>query len=377
MSEEAARAVLQNIYTFIRIADKAASAAVASWDAQSLHNALQWAAYCQQLATKVNGRSLEPVLEDRLQEMSQLLDRPGAQHITLKFLNKAVDALVERLVFNPHLSDSLLQDLRQTVETKYAAHVSTLQQNLASAKCDLHFRTAVASQIKELGSLLKSNSIGNQAYLPQRDPTVQNCVRLLLEQLTLWLEKEQNSDRFERQLKDVAECLNGFPHGWSVLVMCLAVDMSKVEIERRQGLRRVQQFLVIWMACHHGTSGSACPLWKVETMLLVQAAEHHVQFCDWYLRALEQLTQSLEPDYSVSASHTAPDTFHTHLYTWRNPKTIDKTPAFDSVLLHFSHLLSADSVVKNKALAVLTARTTGSVFSIWTDLTKNLVAEFT
>ncbi|KAK7496566.1 hypothetical protein BaRGS_00012218 [Batillaria attramentaria] len=340
MSQEAAQALLQNIYTFVRIADQAALTTVGSWDVQSLHNALQWAAYCQQIAAQVTGRKLEPLLEGRLEEMSQLLGRPQTQQLTIGFLSKAVDTLVER--------------------------------NLAAAKCKLHFQATVTSQIKELGLLLASGR--SEADFPQNNASVITCVRLFLEQLTLWFEMEQDPDRFEKQLKNVAVHLSQLPYGWSVLVMCLSVNMSKVEMEHREGLRYVQHLIAAWIVSHHQISGPACPLWQVAPSLLMQAAEHNVQFCDWYLSALVQLTESLQADYTES--HSTPVTLHSHLYGWSNPKMSNKC-VFNDILQLFSQLLSADSAVKNKTLSILTSKTAGCAFSVWTDLTKSLITKFT
>lgn len=376
MSQEAAQALLHNIYTFVCIADHAATTKVASWDAQSIHNALQWAAYCQQLAVQVQGQRLEPVLEGRLQEMSHLIDcqSPSSSQshcINLLFLSKAVDVLVERLVHNPLLSDGLLQNLQHTVETQYTAHVSTLQRNLAAAKCDLQFRAAVATKLSDLGILCKSKN--SSPDFPQSKLEVQTGVRLLLEQLTLEFEMGQDVDRFEKHLKCIAERLHQLPHGWCVLVMCLSMDMSKVEKECREGLRYVQHLLAAWIVTQYQTSGATCQLWQVSPSLLVQAAEQNVQFCDWYLSALQEMADTVEASYTANPLKS---TFHNPLYSWGLPAAPRK-PVFDNILQHLSHMLTADSVVKNKTLAVLTSKTSCRSFSVWTDLTKSLITQLT
>ncbi|XP_025086462.1 uncharacterized protein LOC112559426 [Pomacea canaliculata] len=364
MSQSAAKTVLQNIFTFATIVAQAETPAVTLWNEESVIRALQWASYCRQLADRLCGRQLAITLEERLKEMSHLMDNHFLYNLDLQFLAQSVTILIEALVHNPHLPENLLLTLRKTLEKQYSSYVSVLQQCLTASRSELQFSTAVTVHMNILKDRMKSCTVSHD------DPMVKEHGRLLMENLTLWMEAD-GSERCKIQIVKIAKRLSWCSTGWNILLMLMAIDMSKIEESKKNHLGHVINVIVSWFTEETRALGPACPLWRADPVLLASVAQRCTCFCEFYLSALEQQMELLEVSYSSQS--TCLQYPKECSYFWRSREKPD-IPLYAVILQHFLHLLQTeDGVVKKKALALVSLKTKCCVFSAWTDLAKDLI----
>lgn len=153
----AVQTVLKNVCSFVEILAASRSPQVALWDATSLRNALEWAAYCQQIYTQSKGKPYSTHLDLEIRKIGEMLmvqqrtpdhNSSSVGEIGLKMLEQSSSLLIASLLANVHLKrETLAMLISDALPEQAATHVVTECSHLIQSKAMVELLSAINNDL--------------------------------------------------------------------------------------------------------------------------------------------------------------------------------------------------------------------------------------
>lgn len=357
-------AVLKNICSFVEILNSSRSPSVANWDRQSLCNAFQWAAYCEQIYIQSQDKPYRSDLDREIQKLGKLLQRKeiSVTEVSLNDLQHGLRLLVANLLQNQDLRPDTLSSLLSPAlpaqvrdlcveECAQLVHRKATRQLLSvidkSVSNSEHNENSAAPRLTEsrvpeslVTALIRPNAADDDDDLS--DVRVENfdsleiqCVsKLLLCYLSTAVKDENENDRLKLKLMSLI--------GQNFLGQCILVTsyLSLVSRSANSSVKKVLEECLIMLI-----RSDKRFLLKIPSHHLVCICNSSFKFYRHYIRYLVKCCDDMKPTFA--SNMTCPvDDLH-RIVSWRPTTATDCSTtsilSFNRLVDCFSSLLSFGS----------------------------------
>ncbi|KAH3781694.1 uncharacterized protein LOC127841638 isoform X2 [Dreissena polymorpha] len=324
--------VLKNIYTFANILTQAYGEDVKEWKENSLHNAQNWAKYCENVEKQTRGKPYRSELNQHIEGMTVVLNPAALLHLNLDILSKAQSYLIQVLSENPFMPQKLIAVKLSLDPSAAAQQISTCTSNMEQAP-------------------LKRLICNNEVYET-------HCTRkygqYLLSRLVYLHNMQHSAKRLDRFLEKLLSEITSLTDGWSIAMFALLGEVSDIDAVESIKEKITQIVFGKLSSCLHN-----CPV-----AMLCVACCHDDIFTQFYLSYLEAWGKQMTPVYG-----SRPDG---SLYHWRH-NTDESMKDYFALNQSIKALMNSQdkrlcSVVKLR----LKSMADESFVNVWRDLLKVL-----
>ncbi|XP_052825221.1 uncharacterized protein LOC106871123 isoform X1 [Octopus bimaculoides] len=302
---------LKNIYFFTKILQQASTEEVATWDKNSLQNALHWAAYCKEIYKQVIKKPYKEVFNQQIIKLNAVQSSPLiCGDLNLQFLDKATDNLRQLLFCNSHLPKELFEELIQ---------MSLGEKEIIIKQCaelnSLHASLQIISRLER--------DIVNCSYdkcRPSKTGSHSSLVTIVKSEI-LWqrlvnqISIISDEDRLDQLVLKIISNLPASKDGWEILLYFLTkkdVDINPTLWNiSKDSYSKVYQFLEQFVQNNIMMSKPPSLIWSVAEDLLSQVILLSFPVFSTCLRQLIDWAKQFSPLY-----HHHHDQRNS-LYTWQ------------------------------------------------------------
>lgn len=211
---------MKNIYTFADIIRHAGGSNVTHWNEKSVHNAFNWANYCQRVHYETAARPYRGELDRHIKSLSLYLSPPCCLELSLDALQHAENLLLQTLVGNPLLPTRLLECIVDTcmkTETSRDTFVKT------------------CSELSKSNSIMETlEEIFDQLGVSTEDFRIESQAETLLTKLKSQYQYSTNSERYRQYVFGILKQLSKDKKGLDILshLSCLGDGKASQKTNR-------------------------------------------------------------------------------------------------------------------------------------------------
>ncbi|XP_029639342.1 uncharacterized protein LOC115214310 isoform X1 [Octopus sinensis] len=353
---------LKNIYFFTKILQQASTEEVATWNKDSLQNALHWAAYCKEIYKQVIKKPYKEVFDQQLIKLNAVQSSPLiCGDLNLQFLDKATDNLRQLLFCNCHLPEELFEELIQIslgekeIIIKQCAELSSLHASLqiiSRLERDIVNCSYDKCRPSKTGTRLSLVTIVKTEILWQR----------LINQISII----SDEDRLDLLVLKIISNLPASKDGWEILLYLLTkkdVDINPTLWNiSKDSYSKVYQFLEQFVQNNITMSKPPSIIWSVAEDLFSQVILLSFPVFSTCLRQLIDWAKQFSPVYHHHDQRNS-------LYTWQlQEKDSNEISTFADLSKHFMILTNCGEQPKKAVQAALESLQNQTSCSIWHDL---------
>ncbi|XP_060062655.1 uncharacterized protein LOC132543197 [Ylistrum balloti] len=249
--------LMKNVYTFADIVHQAGGDSITRWNDKSIHNAFNWANYCQRVYSETVGRPYRAELDRCIKALSLYVPSPCCLDLNLDALQHANILLLQTLVENPLLPCRLLQGV-----VDFCVKCEVSMDSLVKVCAKGSEKRTVVNTFEDILDHLGVSS---------EDCRLESQAETLLTILTSLSKYSNNRERYHLFVSRVLKHLTKDTEGWKIL-RCL--------MSQGKGDNSLKEFQKKKKRCHTSYAGDCRPehpsVDDIQQMVLCWISENQV-----------------------------------------------------------------------------------------------------